>query len=468
MESSGIEGGNNILSSGGDNKLNLNKGSDAGEKSGRELLSKNEKTEEEPNSYKKSHESENVETKKSKNEENNENERKTKTKKEEEKEKEEDTNDAEKDQKDKGKKKKKEKLSIIPYKVSASYQGDLIQSLKKDSKLRPKTLLAPDFDDITRDIGELDEEEKQKNMQEKLEDMNVEEKEREDKTFLNKYKESSMSGNTFLQDPMALFSGAQKAYIDQFYQLSDLFVICPLYFNYRISLEYCTSQNQEAKGKGGKKEFTAYHLFNTKEISPACSHNCLSNQSRPININVFNFIVDSKESDRKIQRFLSIKKNFRCALSCLCACCSRPTFIVETPIEQLGSIIELRTACDPVLNVCDINKDIIYVIKASCTDCGYCCRDQCCDDRRCATCKFSIYDGLQENELGTIEKDHRSGKKVKPDYDQLVVTFPESASCQDRVLLTCSAIAIEYLYFQSMSNTKRCSGEPQFRNAFSK
>ena len=66
MESSGIEGGNNILSSGGDNKLNLNKGSDAGEKSGRELLSKNEKTEEEPNSYKKSHESENVETKKSK------------------------------------------------------------------------------------------------------------------------------------------------------------------------------------------------------------------------------------------------------------------------------------------------------------------------------------------------------------------------------------------------------------------
>ena len=278
MESSGIEGGNNILSSGGDNKLNLNKGSDAGEKSGRELLSKNEKTEEEPNSYKKSHESENVETKKSKNEENNENERKTKTKKEEEKEKEEDTNDAEKDQKDKGKKKKKEKLPIVPYKVSASYQGDLIQSLKKDSKLRPKTLLAPDFDDITRDIGELDEEEKQKNMQEKLEDMNVEEKEREDKTFLNKYKESSMSGNTFLQDPMALFSGAQKAYIDQFYQLSDLFVICPLYFNYRISLEYCTSQNQEAKGKGGKKEFTAYHLFNTKEISPACSHNCLSNQ----------------------------------------------------------------------------------------------------------------------------------------------------------------------------------------------
>jgi hypothetical protein len=47
----------------------------------------------------------------------------------------------------------------------------------------------------------------------------VEEKEREDKTFLNKYKESSMNGNTILQDPMALFSGAQKAYIDQFCQI---------------------------------------------------------------------------------------------------------------------------------------------------------------------------------------------------------------------------------------------------------
>ena len=83
MESNGNEGGNNILSSGGDNKLNLNKGSDSGEKSGRELLSKNEKTEEEPSGYKKSKESENVESKKAKDEENNENEAKTKTKKEE-------------------------------------------------------------------------------------------------------------------------------------------------------------------------------------------------------------------------------------------------------------------------------------------------------------------------------------------------------------------------------------------------
>ena len=469
MDSNGDEVANtpqrNTLVSQDENKLNLNKRTED-EKSGRELLSKNEKSDEDVNVYKKSQES--VESKQAKNEENPK-EEKTKTKAEEEKkgEEEEDTTE-QKNEKDK-KKKKKEKLPIIPYKVSDSYQGALIASLKKENKIRPKTLLEPDFDDITRNIGELDLEEKQKNDEQKLEDLNMEEKEREDKTFLSKYKESSLSGNTMLQDPMALFSGARRAYIDQFYKLSDLFVICPLYFNYRISLEYCTSQDQgETKKKEGKNEYTAYHLFNTKEITPSCAHNCLSNQSRPIDINIFNFILDSKDDDRKIQRFLSIKKKCRCALSCLCACCSRPTFIVETPIEQLGQIIELRTVCDPTLNVLNINKDVVYVIKGNCSDCGYCCRDQCCDDRRCATCKFDIYDGSMEKSLGTIEKDHRSGKKVKPDYDQLVVTFPDSASCQDRVLLMCSAIVIEYLYFQSMSNTKRCSGEPRFRHAFSK
>ena len=468
MDSNGDEVANtpqrNTLVSQDENKLNLNKRTED-EKSGRELLSKNEKSDEDVNVYKKSQES--VESKQAKNEENPKDE-KGKTKTEEEKKGEEEDTTEQKNEKDK-KKKKKEKLPIIPYKVSGSYQSALIASLKKENKIRPKTLLEPDLDDITRNIGELDLEEKQKNDEQKLEDLNMEEKEREDKTFLSKYKESSLSGNTMLQDPMALFSGARRAYIDQFYRLSDLFVICPLYFNYRISLEYCTSQNQgDTKKKEGKEEYTSYHLFNTKEITPSCSHNCLSNQSRPIDINIFNFILDSKEDDRKIQRFLSIKKKCRCALSCLCACCSRPTFVVETPIEELGQIIELRTVCDPTLNVLNINKDVVYVIKGNCTDCGYCCRDQCCDDRRCATCKFDIYDGSMENSLGTIEKDHRSGKKVKPDYDQLVVTFPESSSCQDRVLLMCSAIVIEYLYFQNMSNTKRCSGEPRFRYAFSK
>ena len=355
---------------------------------------------------------------------------------------------------------KKIKFPIIPYKVSDSYPSQLLDILKKQNRIRPKVLLDPEKDDITRSIKDLDaEEEKQKNL-EMEEDLNAENKEREDKIFLNKYKEATaLLGQTNLDDPMALFYGVEKVYIDQFYKLSDLFVICPLYYNYRISLEYKITET----------EYTAYHLFNTKEVSPPCSHNCCANQSREIDINIFNYLLENSQN-RKIQKFIKLRKNCRCAVSCFCACCSRPTFTVETPIEMLGQIIEIRTVCDPILHVTDINNDVIYKLKTKCSDCGYCCRDQCCNNRRCASCYFEIYDGNDDNfqnKRGFIYKDHRSGKKMKPDYDQLVVVFPPDCICQNKVLLMCSALVVEYLYFQNLSNTKRCSGKPRFLNAYS-
>ena len=353
------------------------------------------------------------------------------------------------------------KYPIIPYKVSDTYKQTLLELLKKVNRTRPKYLLDPERDDITRDIKTLDEEELEQKKLEEVEEQNAEEKEKEDKIFMNKYKESSLLGNTMLEDPLALFHDCEKVYIDQFYKLSDLFVICPLYFNYRISLEYKTSEG----------EYSAYHLFNTKEISPPCSHNVCANQAREIEINIFNFILTPKDTpnttNRKIQKFVRIRKDCRCAFSCLCACCSRPTFVVETPVEMLGKIIETRTVCDPVLQIADINNDVIYVLKAKFCDCGFCCRDQCCDNRKCASCLFIIYDGAQENKLGMISKDHRSGKKTKPDYDQLIVTYPPGISCQDKVLIMGAAIAIEYLYFQNLSNTKRCSGKPRFLHSYS-
>ena len=466
-------------------KLNLNKKKEDNE-SEREMIPKEEKSstvdkdgstevnkqklEEEQKSSKKKHKSQRSikQEKKEENGEKKDKEKKEKEEKEEKEEKKDEKNDK-KESEIEGEgeviepdEKKKEKHVIIPYKVSESYQSELISALKKDNRLRPKYLLAPEFDDITRNIGDLDAEEREKITEEQIEHLKADKKEIEDRDHLNLYKKSSLSGKTLIEDPMALFHGAEKVYIDQFYKLSDLFVICPLYFNYRISLEYCTSEEGAEK-----KEYTAYHLFNTKEISPSFTHNFCPNQARDININIFNYILDSKDKERKIQKFITIKKGYRCAISCFCACCTRPTFMIETPAEQLGKITEIRTTCDPILNITNINNEVIYVLRANCANWGYCCRDQCCDNRKCAKCLFTIYDGAAENQLGTISKDHRSGKRVKPDYDQLVVTFPATASCQDKVLLTCSAIVIEYLYFQNMSNSKRCSGIPKFINAFS-
>ena len=336
-----------------------------------------------------------------------------------------------------------------------------MNALRKTNRIRPKNLLGKEHGDITRTIDELKKDEERQLKIEELEEKNLESKERDDKNHLSNYKQSAINGNTLIQDPFAVFHGAETAYIDQFYKLSDLFVICPLYYNYRISLEYCTGEND------GRKEYTAYHLFNTKETSPPCSHDCCENQAREIDINILNFTLEPEDKTRRIQKFVTLKKACRCAFLCFCACCTRPTFYVETPIDNLGKIVELRTGCDPTLNVLDINDDIAYVISATGCDCGYCCRDQCCDSRKCATCEFFIYDSKMKNKIGEIRKDHKSGRKMMPDYDQLKVIFPPEISCQDKILLVCAALVIEYLYFQNLSNSKRCRGTPRFLHSLS-
>ena len=380
-----------------------------------------------------------------------------KKKKEEEKKKKEE----EKKKKEEEEKAKKEELAFLaqkmkfpikPYKVSKSHSGKLLAALAKGKNLRPKVLLCPETDDITATIDLLDDKEEDQYKREEAEDKNFENNDKEDKIFQDNCKESSIQGNNDISDPMALFAGAEKVYIDQFYKLSDLFVICPLYFNYRISLQYSSSDD------------TAYHLFNTKEVSPLCSHNICANQAREIDINIFNFIVDPKNPLKTVQKFVTLKKGCRCAFGCFCACCSRPTFSVKTLSEEVGYIVEAM-GCDPVIQVLDINKDLVYEVKTKYSDCGFCLRDQCCDARKCAKCQFIIYD-KDKKSVGVLTKDHRSGKKVKPDYDQLTVVFPPDASCQEKVLLTCSALVIEYLYFQHMTNHKRCCGNPRFINSY--
>jgi len=426
----------NDLENENDNKLNINS------KSSREILPKEEKAEDKPTK-------ENVE--KTIERENDEQNKLDKQNQQKEK-----KNNDELESLDKA-----VKLPIIPYKVSNSYPQQLITALRKNEHCRPRSLFAPDFFDITRNIDDLEKDEMKKLKIEEQEHNSLENKERSDQLHLNSYKESSFNGNTKLEDPFALFYNAETAYIDQFYKLSDLFVICPLYMNYRISLEYCIGETD------GRKEYGAYHLFNTKEISPPCSHNCCANQAREIDINFFNIILEPEDRRRRIQKFVTLKKGCRCAFSCLCACCTRPTFYVDTPIGNLGKIIEKRTLCDPIIEIRDINDEVIYVISTSGSNCGYCCRDQCCDNRKCASCEFIIYDGTMQYKYGTINKDHKSGKRMMPDYDQLKVVFPPNISCQDKILLVCAALVVEYLYFQNFSNSKRCRGTPRFLHSYS-
>ena len=261
-------------------------------------------------------------------------------------------------------------------------------------------------------------------------------------------KEMALNNNNYitLDNDLAKFTKCKKVYIDQYYKISDMFVICPLYYNYRISLEY-------------EKEGEAYYLFDSKDLSPTCSHNCCPNQAKSVKMEIGSYGIGKGIR----QRFAIFEKPYRCACLFLCACCTRPTFniFINEGNEKIGYIREIRTACDPTLNVFSKYDTLKYTISGSCCQCGYCCKDLCCG--MCNSATFSIYNGAddkKEKPEGTISKIKFSGNKVKPDYEQSTIVYPIQASCEDKVLILAAALFIQILYFQNINNTKRCNGNP--------
>lgn len=342
----------------------------------------------------------------------------------------------------------KERIEIIPFTVDQSYKQALKLALEQKKHLRPTTLFQPEYLDITKDSATLLKESEEREKREIEE--NNQQREFDEIDKLNQYKEAHSIGHTMIQDPLALFADAKKLFIDQFYKVSDLFVICPMYFNYRISLQY-DNPNE------------SHYLFRTNEISPVFQHNFCPNQAREITIKLDNFIPG--EDDEKTQTFVYIKKKYRCAISCFCACCTRPEFEVTSLATNFGKIEEIRTLCDPKIHIYDANDDLKYFISASCCQWGYFCRDRFCDNLKCGKCDFYIYalaDEKMKSHIGSITKIHRSGKRWGPDYDQLEIVFPDNCITQDKVLIMAAALLIEYLYFQNNTNWKRCNGNPKF------
>ena len=302
----------------------------------------------------------------------------------------------------------------------------LNNQLKNEGVLRPKNLFDGSDFDVLKKEKEILKEDQEEDSNKPINENN---------------------GNTSFENDLAKFMICKKIYIDQYYKISDLFVKCPLYYNYRISLEY-------------DKEGEAYYLFNSIDLSSSCSHNICSNQSQSIKIDIGSY--DSRKEKRK--KFIILQKPFRCACSCFCACCSRPTlniFINNKEKEMIGFIREIRTKYNPIMYIFYKNGILKYKIATSYCQCGYCCRNCHCFEM-CDKAKFDIfnYNDFNEKSIGSIEKVIVRGNKVKPDYEEITVNLPSNASNLDKVLIMASAFFIDLLYYQNIKNSKRCSGGP--------
>ena len=193
-------------------------------------------------------------------------------------------------------------------------------------------------------------------------------------------------------------------------------------------------------GKDGDKK--GKKLFKAKEQSNCLTRQILSPQCRPFKLKN-NLEEDDKESGNKA--FLLIDRPCRCTFCCF----ERPeitvTWVEEGRNEFLGRIREPWDACDIVLDVHDKNGNIKYKIAESCCQLGLCCN---CPCEPCETVNFDINLPSGTKVSNLTKKTAGCCTAMISNADNFAVYFPQNAPREDKALLMCAAIFIDFRYFE--------------------
>ena len=115
-----------------------------------------------------------------------------------------------------------------------------------------------------------------------------------------------------------------------------------------------------------------------------------------------------------------------------------------------GKVIEPCTVCDPIFNVYDKDKAIRFRIRCDCCQCGFCCRNSCCGKLSSVT--LNIYEGSDTNmtgkPVGEIRKKCTGIQELVTDADTFVLTFPDSASPEEKLMLIGAVLMLDYRYYE--------------------
>jgi len=197
------------------------------------------------------------------------------------------------------------------------------------------------------------------------------------------------------------------------------------------------SKDGEKKGK---------KLFKAKEKSSFCAKQCMSGDCRPFKVKI-NLCDDSEELDN--EPFLLLDRPCKCTYYCF----NRPemtvTYVEDGKSEYIGKIKDPWTCFNIINDIYDKDGNLKYKIEGSCLQIGMHCKGpfDCCE-----TIDFDIKSPSGEV-ISTLQK--RSPGCVKAalsDADNFAVHFPANASKEDKALIMCAVIFLDFRYFEEKPN----------------
>ena len=228
----------------------------------------------------------------------------------------------------------------------------------------------------------------------------------------------------YIQDPMTELAQCTGAIIRQEVEMLEVVTGCETQNRYNVFLQ----SNMGLK-----------YAFNCRERSGCCGRNCCSTDCRTINIDIRH--VTSAGVDPDLAKiFINAVK----PCTCVCCCFCRPVMDIQLATGQyLGKIRDPCTCCDLKTEVYDKSNNFKYEIVGDCCQVGLCCGSAA---EKITEIQFNILRNGQN--VGIMRKLTSSMGEFFSKADSYKITFPLDATPEDKMLLICAGLLIDYENFE--------------------
>lgn len=235
----------------------------------------------------------------------------------------------------------------------------------------------------------------------------------------------------YIEDPMKELAQCSGAVIRQEIEMFEVVSGCETQNRYHVFLQ----SNMGLK-----------YAFKCIERSGCCARACCSNNCRSIKMDI-RHVTSPNEDPDLAKLFLSAKKS--CALACCCFCRPHLDIKLAQNNEYIGKIKEPCQCCDIQTEIYDKTKSLKYRVIGNCCQYGLCCGSSA---EKFAEIQFKIIKDGQT--VGIMRKLSSSLGEYFSKADSYKISFPLDATPEDKILLICSGLLVDYQNFERKETPK--------------
>ena len=236
----------------------------------------------------------------------------------------------------------------------------------------------------------------------------------------------------YCTDPMTELIGSTGAVIRQEVDMFEVISGCETQNRYNVFLQ----------SPMGLK-----YAFRCIERSGCCSRTCCSNNCRSLKLDI-RHVASANEDPDLSKVFISANKP--CACNCCCFCRAHLDIILSDNNLLIGRIREPCTCCDIETEIYDRNNELKYNIIGDCCQFGLCCGSSA---EKMAEIEFRIKS--QGQTVGVMKKLSSTMGEYFSKADSYKITFPNKATAEEKMLLICAGLLIDYQNFEKKETPRK-------------